>query len=44
MSKIIPEDQNSSLQSEINCLENYAIYQKTWRSFNKFIKEFSGFF
>ena len=25
----IPEDQNSSLQSEINCLEDYAIYKKT---------------
>ena len=24
----IPEDQNSSLQSEINCLEDYAIYKK----------------
>ena len=28
----IPEDQNSSLQSEINCLEDYAINKKTWWS------------
>ena len=28
----IPEDKNSSLKSEINCLEDYAIYKKTWWS------------